>query len=53
MENADKSEQKLLKRSLWKRSVENADKSEQKRKTYLIGIVNELTTILPKADNQS
>ena len=32
--------------------LEDADKSEQDKKTYLTGIINEVTTIMPKADNK-
>ena len=32
--------------------LEDADKSEQDKKTYLIGIVNEVTTIMSKHDNK-
>ena len=32
--------------------MEDADKSEQDKKTYLIGIINEVTTIMPKSDNK-
>ena len=32
--------------------MEDADKSEQDKKTYLISIINEVTTIMPKPDNK-
>ena len=32
--------------------MEDADKSEQDKKTYLIGIINEVTTIMAKPDNK-
>ena len=32
--------------------LEDADKLEQDKKTYLIGIINEVTTIMPKPDNE-
>ena len=32
--------------------LEDADKSEQDKKTYLIGIINEVTTIMPKSDTK-
>ena len=32
--------------------LEDADKSEQDKKTYLISIINEVTTIMPKPDNK-
>ena len=32
--------------------LKDADKSEQDKKTYLIGIIYEVTTIMPKSDNK-
>ena len=32
--------------------LEDGDKSEQDKKTYLISIINEVTTIMPKPDNK-
>ena len=32
--------------------LEDADKSEKDKKTYFIGIINEITTIMPKPDNK-
>ena len=32
--------------------LEDADKSEQDKKTYFIGIINEVTTIMPKSDTK-
>ena len=32
--------------------LEDAEKSEQDKKTYLIGIINEVTTIMPKSDTK-
>ena len=32
--------------------LEDVDKSEQDKKTYLISIINEVTTIMPKPDNK-
>ena len=33
--------------------LEDADKSEQDKKTYLIGIINEVTTLIQKLDNKN
>ena len=32
--------------------LQDADKSEQDKKTYLIGTINEVTTIMQKPDNK-
>ena len=32
--------------------LEDAEKSEQDKKTYLIGIINEVTTVMPKLDTK-
>ena len=41
---------KSLKR--YEHVLEDANKSEQEMKTYLIGIINELTSAMPKRDNK-
>ena len=37
---------------IYKDVLENADKSEQDKKTYLTGIINEVTTVMPKLDTK-
>ena len=37
---------------IYKDVLEDADKSEQDKKTYLIGFINEVTTIIQKPDKE-
>ena len=43
---------KKIVEKIYEDALEDADKSEQDKKTYLIGIVNEVTTIMSKHDNK-
>ena len=41
-----------MKAACEKNVLEDAEKSEQDKKTYLIGIINEVTTVMPKLDTK-
>ena len=47
-----KGDVKKIIETVYKYVLEDADKSEQDKKTYLIGIINEVTTIMPKSDTK-